>query len=289
MKDYVIITDNTCDLDESFYSNYGVLAVTLPYTIDETVYGVENNMSLKDFYNIMRDGKMPTTMACNPDAYESAFRKYLDEGKNVLYIAFSSGLSSSYGNSMIVANELNEEYSDVKVTVVDTLSASMGEGLLVYKAAKLKEEGKSLEEVVDFIEKNKLNVCHFVTVDDLFHLHRGGRVSKATAVVGSLINIKPIIHVNNEGKLISFAKARGRKKSLIELVNFMEKHTMNYPGENDTIMISHGDCIDDVEFLISEINKRFPGKEIIVSLASQTIGTHTGPGLVALFFMGEYR
>lgn len=289
MKDYIIITDNTCDLDESFYTKYSVPAVTLPYTIDEVVYGTEKNMALKDFYNIMREGKMPTTMACNPDAYESAFRKYLDEGTNVLYIAFSSGLSSSYGNAMVVANELNEEYTDVQVTIIDTLSASMGEGLLVYKAVKLKNEGKSLEEVVDYIEKNKLNVCHFVTVDDLFHLHRGGRVSKATAVVGSLINIKPIIHVNDEGKLISFAKARGRKKSLIELVNFMEKHTMNYTGENDTIMISHGDCIEDVEYLIDEINKRFPGKEIIVSLASQTIGTHTGPGLVALFFMGEYR
>ena len=289
MNDYVIVTDNTCDLDESLCAQYGIDVVTLPYTIDDVVYGTDNNMSLKDFYNIMREGKMPTTMACNPESYTTAFKKHLDAGKDVLYIAFTSAMSSSCGNAMIVANELNEEYSDCKVTVVDSLSASMGEGLLVYKAAKMKAAGKSLEEIVTFIEDNKLNVCHFVTVDDLFHLHRGGRVSKTTAVVGSLINIKPIIHVNDEGKLISFAKARGRRKSLTTLVTYLEEYSKGYTGENDTVMISHGDCIEDVQIVIDEINKRMPGKEIIVSLASQTIGTHTGPGLVAIFFMGEHR
>ena len=289
MNDYVIVTDNTCDLDESLCAQYGIDVVTLPYTIDDVVYGTDNNMSLKDFYNIMREGKMPTTMACNPESYTTAFKKHLDAGKDVLYIAFTSAMSSSCGNAMIVANELNEEYSDCKVTVVDSLSASMGEGLLVYKAAKMKAAGKSLEEIVTFIEDNKLNVCHFVTVDDLFHLHRGGRVSKTTAVVGSLINIKPVIHVNDEGKLISFAKARGRRKSLTTLVTYLEEYSKGYTGENDTVMISHGDCIEDVQIVIDEINKRMPGKEIIVSLASQTIGTHTGPGLVAIFFMGEHR
>ena len=289
MKDYVLITDNTCDLPDSFYKEHNIPLIMLPYSIGDTVYSLENTIPLKDFYNLMREGTMPTTMACNPETYKDTFKKYLDEGKDILYLSFTSGLSSSYGNAILAANELNEEYENVKVVVADSLSASMGEGLLLYKIAKLKEEGKSLEEIVKYIQDNRLHVCHYVTVDDLHHLHRGGRVSKTTAIVGTLINVKPMIYLNDEGKLISYKNVRGRKKSLLTLVDSIAEHTEVYDGDNDVIMISHGDCLEDAEFVANEVKKRFGTKEVIISLASQTIGTHTGPGLVAIFFMGNVR
>ncbi len=289
MNNYVLLTDNTCDLDDSYYKEHNIPVIMLPYSIDDVVYGPQNTIPLKDFYNCMREGKMPTTMACNPDTYLKTFKEYLKEGKDVLYLAFSSGLSSSYGNAVIVANELSEEFPDRTIKIIDTLCASMGEGLILYKAVKLYEQGKSLEEVASFVEDNKLKVCHYVTVDDLHHLHRGGRVSKTTAVVGTLISVKPLIHVDNEGKLISIGNVRGRKKSLLALVKYMEDMTKDYSGENDVIMVTHGDCYEDAKFVADEIKKRFNTKEVIISLTSQTIGTHTGPGLVALFFMANKR
>lgn len=289
MKDYVIITDNTCDLDEEFYKSHNIPVIVLPYSIDDIVYGTDNKMSIKDFYNSMRNGKMPTTMAANPETYRSTFKKYLDEGLDILYLAFSSALSSSCGNAILAANELNEEYCDNSVTVIDTLCASMGEGLILYKAVMLKEEGKSLEEVAKYVEDNKLKVCHYFTVNDLNHLHRGGRVSKATAIVGTLINVKPVLHVPNAGTLVSVCNVRGRKKSLTTLINNMEERTKGIISEDDVVMIAHGDCIEDAEFVADEIRNKFGIKNIIISYASQTISSHTGPGLIALFFMGTGR
>lgn len=289
MKDYVIITDNTCDLDEEFYKSHNIPVIVLPYSIDDIVYGTDNKMSIKDFYNSMRNGKMPTTMAANPETYRSTFKKYLDEGLDILYLAFSSALSSSCGNAILAANELNEEYCDNSVTIIDTLCASMGEGLILYKAVMLKEEGKSLEEVAKYVEDNKLKVCHYFTVNDLNHLHRGGRVSKATAIVGTLINVKPVLHVPNAGTLVSVCNVRGRKKSLTTLINNMEERTKGIISEDDVVMIAHGDCIEDAEFVADEIRNKFGIKNIIISYASQTISSHTGPGLIALFFMGTGR
>lgn len=288
MNNYVLLTDNTCDLDDSFYKEHNIPVIMLPYSIDGVVYGPENTIPLKEFYDSMREGKMPTTMACNPDTYSKTFKEYLKEGKDILYLAFSSGLSSSYGNAVIAANELSEEFPDRTIKVIDTLCASMGEGLILYKAIELYEQGKTLKEVASFVEDNKLKVCHYVTVDDLHHLHRGGRVSKTTAVVGTLISVKPLIHVDNEGKLISIGNVRGRKKSLLALVKYMEDMTKDYSGENDVIMVTHGDCYEDAKFVADEVKKRF-NTEVIISLTSQTIGTHTGPGLVALFFMANKR
>lgn len=290
MKDYIIITDNTCDLEPSFYEEHGVPVIVLPYSIDGVVYSEIDSMSMKDFYNAMRDGKMPTTMAANPEMYETCFRKYLDKGLDVLYIAFSSALSSSCGNAMLVANELNEEYTDCSVTVVDTLAASMGEGVLLYRAIKLKEQGKSLIEVRDWLEANKLNACHYFTVDDLFHLHRGGRVSRATAIVGTLINVKPVLHVPNEGTLVSLCNVRGRKKALNSLIAYIvEKTTGMTFTDDDVIMICHGDALDDATYVANEIKEKFGINNVMISYSSQTIGSHTGPGLVGLFFMGNGR
>ena len=289
MKDYVLITDNTCDLPDSFYKEHNIPLIMLPYSIGDTVYSLENTIPLKDFYNLMREGTMPTTMACNPETYKDTFKKYLDEGKDILYLSFTSGLSSSYGNAILAANELNEEYENVKVVVADSLSASMGEGLLLYKIAKLKEEGKSLEEIVKYIQDNRLHVCHYVTVDDLHHLHRGGRVSKTTAIVGTLINVKPMIYLNDEGKLISYKNVRGRKKSLLTLVDSIAEHTEGYDGDNDVIMISHGDCLEDAEFVANLVKERTSVKEVIINYVCPTIGSHAGPGVVAFFFEADYK
>lgn len=288
MKDYIIITDNTCDLDAAFYKEHNIPIIMLPYSIDGVVYGMENSIPMKEFYDSIRNGKMPTTMAANPETYRNTFKKYLDEGYDVLFISFSSSLSSTCSNAVLAANELNEEYTGVSVTVIDSLCASLGEGLLLYKAVMAKEAGKSLKEVTDYIEAIKLKICHYFTVNDLHHLHRGGRVSKATAIVGTLINVKPVLYVSDEGKLLPACNVRGRKKSLNTLISYMKEHFKS-PSEDDVVMICHGDCIDDAEYVAEQIKKEFGIENIIISYASQTIGSHAGPELVAVFFVGDSR
>lgn len=289
MKKYVITTDSTCDLPASYIAENNLDVIPVLYSINDVVYGTpDSNMDIKDFYNAMRNGTMPTTMACNIEDCKSVFEKYAKDGVDVLHLAFSSGLSSTYNNAVIAANDIMEEYPDCKVTVIDTLAASMGEGLLVYYAVKLKNEGKSLDEVASFIEEIKTEVVSRFTVDDLHHLHRGGRVSKTTAIVGSLINVKPILHVNEEGLLKSLENARGRKKSLSRILDMMEEGIKDYKGTNEIVFLSHGDCKEDAKFIADEIEKRF-GIKTMINILGQTIGTHTGPNLIALFYLGSKR
>lgn len=289
MKKYVITTDSTCDLPASYIAENNLDVIPVLYSINDIVYGTpDSNMDIKDFYNAMRNGTMPTTMACNIEDCKSVFEKYAKDGVDVLHLAFSSGLSSTYNNAVIAANDIMEEYPDCKVTVIDTLAASMGEGLLVYYAVKLKNEGKSLDEVASFIEEIKTEVVSRFTVDDLHHLHRGGRVSKTTAIVGSLINVKPILHVNEEGLLKSLENARGRKKSLSRILDMMEEGIKDYKGTNEIVFLSHGDCEEDAKFIADEIEKRF-GIKTMINILGQTIGTHTGPNLIALFYLGSKR
>lgn len=289
MNKYVITTDSTCDLPESFTKENNVDVIPVLYSVDDVVYGTpDSNMDIKDFYDAMRNGIMPTTMACNIEDCKTVFEKYAKDNIDILHLAFSSGLSSTYSNAVIAANDVMEEYPNCKITVIDTLAASMGEGLLVYKAVNLKKEGKSLDEVAAYIEESKGNVISRFTVDDLHHLHRGGRVSKTTAIVGSLINVKPILHVDEEGLLKSLENVRGRKKSLARILDMMEEATRDYKGTNDIAFLSHGDCEEDAKYIASEIEKRF-GIKTMVNILGQTIGTHTGPNLIALFFMGNKR
>ena len=208
---------------------------------------------------------------------------------DVLHIAFSSGLSGSYNSSRIGAEELAEEYTKHKVTVVDSLCASLGEGLLVHKALQNQEKGMSLEENRQWLEDNKLHLVHNFTVDDLFHLHRGGRVSKTAAVIGTMINLKPVLHVDDEGHLIPVSKVRGRKKSLIALVDNMEKQMGAYREQNDIVFISHGDCEEEAKFVADLVKQRFGIESFLINYVGPTIGAHSGPGTMALFFMGEYR
>lgn len=289
MREFIITTDTTSDLPPEYLDNHKITLLPLYYSMNGTVYGEDNVLEPKEFYNIMRGGAMPTTMAVNPDLARKVFTELIKKGYDVLHIAFSSALSGSCSVAGTVARELCDEHPGSKIIVIDSLCASLGEGLLVHKATELKENGKTLEEVAQWLEKNKLNLCHMFTVDDLHHLHRGGRVSKAAAIIGTLINVKPVLHVDNDGRLIPLSNVRGRKKALISLVDQMEEKIMNYPEKNDIFFISHGDCVEDADFVANLILERFGIEKNLIYYVSPTIGAHSGPGTVALFFMGTER
>ena len=286
-KEYVIISDNTCDLPDSLYKQLGLKIMCLSYTMGGVEYSEDNALSISEFYAKMRNGEMTKTSQITREDIEKAFTEVLDSGLDILYIGFSSGLSGSYDSARIAAEELSPKYPDSKIRTVDSLCASIGEGLFVYKAVQMKKEGKSIDEVYQWCEDNKLHLCHMFTVNDLMFLHRGGRVSKASAVAGSILGIKPILHVDNEGHLIPLGKIRGRKQSLEALVNEMDKRLGNY--KNDTIGISHGDCIDDAEYVKKLVEKKYGIKNFIINHVGPVIGSHSGPGTLALFFLGEYR
>lgn len=264
MNPYVIMTDTTTDLPEDYIREHGLSILSLNYILDGQTYDREHPLDVKEFYEKMRAGSMPTTSQVNPEQAKTAMCACLETGQDVLYIAFSSGLSGTYNSGRIAAEEIAEEglFPERKVVVVDSLSASLGEGLLVHKAVMLKEAGKSLEEVADWVERNKLHICHNFTVDDLFHLHRGGRVSKATAILGTMMNVKPVLHVDDEGHLIAVGKVRGRKKSISALVDRMAEQMNGFAAENDVVFISHGDCIEDVEYLERLIREKFGIREV---------------------------
>ena len=289
---FKIVTDNTADLPREYLEANHIDVVSLSYIVDGVTYGKEKELSVEEFYKGMREeGKMPTTSQVNPEEAKEFLTEVMKESKEILYLAFSSGLSGTYSSVNIAAEELREENPDLKLIVIDTLSASMGEGLVVHKAIKLRDEGKSLEETAEWIENHKLNCVHVFTVDDLFHLHRGGRVSKAAAVLGTLVGVKPKLHVDNEGHLILIDKVRGRKKALKALVDYMEEKMGSYTEENrsDMIMISHGDSLEDAEYVRDQIKERFGIENCMINPIGPTIGTHAGPGTIALFFMGESR
>ena len=288
MKPYIISTDCMADLPADFIEAHHLSVHPLYYQIgDQTYNALEGTLSEADFYAKMRNGEMPTTMASNPEYIEQSFSQNIAEGYDILHISFSSALSSSYNNTAVTAKAMMEQHPDTKIIVIDSLSASLGQGLLIYYACKKKEEGASIEELAEYIESIKLNICHQFTVDDLFHLHRGGRVSKATAIIGTIANIKPVLHVDNEGRLINISKIRGRKRSLITLVDNMEKVIDGY--ENSIVFISHGDCLEDALFVKQQIEERFGIHEFLINYVGSTIGAHSGPGTVALFFMGRER
>ena len=286
---YVITTDTCCDLPKDYLKEKEIEEVSLYYNMNGTLYGNNQEIGIKEFYDRMRGGEMPTTMAANPEELEELFEKYLSVGKSVLHLAFSSELSSSCSNAMVAARDLNEKYTDNKVIVIDTLAASLGQGLMVYKAEELRQNGKTIDETAAWLEENKLHFCHQFTVDDLNHLYRGGRVSKLTAVAGTIIQIKPILHVSDEGKLIPIGKARGRKKSLTALVDNMQRTMGSYRDKNDIVFISHGDAPEDAEYVANLVKERFGIEKFLIHPVSPTIGAHSGPGTIALFYMGEKR
>lgn len=288
MKEFLIITDSTCDLPEDFTKKENIKVVNLSYTIDSKTYdGSESNrLDPHDFYEKMRAGHMSTTALINPLQAKEAIEKVFSEGKDVLYIAFSSALSGSCQSAVMAAKEF-EGKSENKVKVIDSLSASLGEGLLVYYANEYKKAGHSLEETYDYTEKLKHKICHYFTVNDLFHLYRGGRVTKGKAIVGSLLKIKPVLYTNEDGKLIPLKNVMGRKKALINLVECMQSKAKNI--KNDIVFISHGDCADDARYVAELVKENFGIKDFMIGTIGPVIGSHSGPDTVALFFIGESR
>ena len=290
MASFKIITNTTADLPMDYIEENGLGLIYFNYIMDGVSYGKDRELDWKEFYRLMREeGRMPTTSQVNPQQYKEYFSEFLKENKNLLYISFSSGLSGSCGNAVLAANELMEEDGECRIIVVDSKCASMGEGLFVHKALKMQAEGKSMEETAGYLNELVPHLTHVFTVDDLNHLYRGGRVSKAAAIVGTIAAIKPILHVDDEGHLIPISKVRGRKKSLNALVDYMEEKTKGYPVENDIVFISHGDALEDAEYVKAEIEKRFGIKDFKINHIGPTIGAHSGPGTIALFFEGSSR
>jgi DegV family protein with EDD domain len=288
-KEYVITTDSSCDLPESYLEEHGISCAYLSYQLDGRHYTHENFLPVQEFYGRIRAGSMPTTAQVNPDDIRSIMEPHLKEGKDILHIAFSSGLSGSYNSSRIAAEELMEEYPDCRIQVVDSLAASMGQGLLVYMCQQKKEAGEEMEDVADWAEKNKNHIVHVFTVDDLEHLYRGGRVSKTAMILGGMLNIKPLLHVDEEGRLVATGKVRGRKKALAELVTMMDRQIGSYAQDCDTIFISHGDCEEDAQYVVDKIKEKYPIRTVMMNYVGSVIGAHSGPGTVALFFMGDKK
>ncbi len=289
MDRYIITTDNTADLPEEYIEKNQLQLMSLAYILDGVTYGEERSLPSKEFYEKMRGGSMPTTSQVNPQQAREKLLQFLEVNKNIIHIAFSSGLSGTSDSVALAAREIMEERPDCRIAVIDSLCASLGEGLLVHKALECREKGMSFDETVDWLEHNKLHVCHNFTVNDLFHLYRGGRVSKTAAVLGSMINIKPVLHVDDAGHLVAVGKVRGRKKSLTALVDAMEKQIGSWRDKNPVVFISHGDCEEDALFVRDLVESRFGIHEFLINTIGPTIGTHSGPGTVALFYMGDVR
>lgn len=290
MKNFIISTDTTSDLPEDYIIKHNLGILSLTYTMENVTYDREHPMDVQEFYQKMRDGSLPTTSQVNPTTAKAFFSKLARKNDaDILYIAFSSGLSGTYNSAQIAAQELAEEGFPYKIVVIDSLCASLGEGLLVHKAVCMLENGVSLEETAKWVEENKLHIVHNFTVDDLNHLYRGGRVSKTAAFLGTLASIKPILHVDNDGHLIPLQKVRGRKKSLTALVDSMKKQMGRYRSQNDIVFISHGDCLDDAQILADMIKERLNINAFLINYVGSTIGAHSGPGTIALFYLGEYR
>ena len=284
---FCITTDSGADLPLSYCQTHDITVLPLAFTIEGQTYHGSGAMDDKVFYDKLRAGALPTTSAANPEDTAALFRTFAGQGKDLLHVAFSSGLSSTSDAAQIAAQMVMEEYPQRKIIVVDSLCASMGQGFLVHQAVKFRDAGETLEDTARKVTNLRLNVVHNFTVDDLGHLHRGGRVSKATAVVGSLMGIKPILHVDDEGHLTSVGKVRGRKASIQALADRMEEQMKGF--DNPEVFISHGDCPEDAQTLADMVRTRFGIDTIMIGYIGQVIGTHSGPGTLALFFYGSPR
>lgn len=291
MNEYVIVTDSSADLSQELVKEMDISVLPLSFLIEGRTlrnYPDNRDMEPKEFYQLLRDGHMATTNAVNMSQYVEFLTPILESGKDVLILAFSSGLSSTCEAGMMAAQELRESFPERKIEVVDTLCASMGQGLLCWYAARKRLAGESMEAVRNWCEENKLRLCHWFTVDDLNFLKRGGRVSAATALVGTMLQIKPVLHVDDEGHLINVSKARGRRASLDTLADKVGELALE-PEKQPLMMISHSDCAQDAQYVADRIREKYGVTEFVLNNIGPVIGAHTGPGCVALFFVGENR
>ena len=286
MHDYHIITDSACDLPKNMVAELGITVVPLYVNFRNECLCDSVDEGIQTIYNGLRAGENASTSAINPTRWAEAMEPALKEGKDVLVVAFSSGLSTTYQSAVIAAEELKETYPDRTVTVVDGLAASLGQGLLVYLCAQMARDGKSLEETLAYAQSMLPHLSHWVTVDDLNHLKRGGRISATTAMFGTMLTIKPIIYVNDEGKLISVGKARGRKASLKTVADEVEKRLMD---PSLPVFISHGDCEEDARLVAEDIQQRTGAEVKLINYVGPVIGAHTGAGVIAVCFIGKER
>ncbi len=284
---YRIVTDTCCDFPQHMYSELDLSVIPLRVHFQSKDVAEYPESWLKEFYDGLRKGEAATTSAVNIQGWTEVIEPVLAQGQDALVLAFSSGLSTTYQSAVIAAAELSEKYPQRTVKVVDTLCASLGQGLLVYYACKKRDEGMDLAELYQWVEDHKLNLCHWFTVDDLMYLKRGGRVSAATAVVGTMLQIKPVLHVDDAGHLVNVSKARGRKASIDALAKKLAETGL--PGENDVAFISHGDCLEDAQYLEKLLKEKYGVKEVLTYYVGAVIGSHAGPGVLALFFLGDKR
>ncbi len=288
MQNYIIVTDSGTDFTEELKKELEIVQLELTIIVEGEEPKPNNEVDNKTLYEMLRAKKKATTSAVNVGDFKDVMRPYLEKGTDILYLGFSSGLSNTYNAGRIACEELAEEFPERKLYAVDTLCASLGQGLLVYHAAKMRFDGKSIEEVRDFAEGNKLRLCHWFTVDDLFFLKRGGRVSAATAVVGTMLGIKPIMHVDNAGKLVKVGTVRGRRASIDALCEKAKASAIDVK-EKLVAFISHGDCEEDAKYLADKMKKEVGFKEVLIGYVGSVIGSHSGPGTLALFYLGTER
>jgi len=284
---YQIITDTCCDFPIKMYDELQLRVVPLSVNYQNKIYFSYDEPWLKAFFDGLRNGEVATTSAVNPEGWKAVIEPALQEGQDVLVLPFSSGLSATCQSASIAADELREQYPDRKIFVVDTLAASLGQGLLVWYACKKRDEGLTIEELTDWVTENRFRLCHWFTVDDLMYLKRGGRVSAATALFGTMLQIKPVLHVDDAGHLINVSKARGRRASIDALIGKLQQTGL--PGENDTVFICHGDCQADVDYMTGKLKADCGVKNVFSYYVGAVIGSHSGPGTLALFFLGDHR
>ncbi len=289
--DFEIVTDSSSNLVEEMIDDFGLHVLPLTFMVDGEEYQSYlkgQHTDLKQFYTMMREGKVITTSLPNLAESEALMRGLLEQGRDILYLGFSSGLSGTFEATELLMRDLAAEFPERTLCAVDTLAASGGEGLLVWHAVQRARAGASIGEVRDWVEENKLHLAHWFTVDDLMFLFRGGRVSKTAAWAGTMLNIKPVMHVDDEGHLIPLEKVRGRKKSLNALVDHMEKSAVQ-PIDQQMVFITHGDCQEEAEYVADQVKERFGVKEVVINYVDPVIGAHSGPGTMALFFLADKR
>ena len=290
MKDYVIITDSCSDMPSQMAKELDVTVIPMKFSLGGrtyTNYSDNHELAVHDFYDMLRAGEQSKTSQLSPSDFHEYFTPFLEQGKNILYIAFSSGLSGTFQNSLIAAKELEEEFPERRIECFDSLCACIGECALVWYAARCKKEGYSLEEILSWLNANRLHLCHWFTVDDLGHLKRGGRVSAATALAGTMLKIKPILHVDNEGHLVNVGKVRGRKASLDAIINKIGETGIDI--EKQTVFVSHGDSPEEAKYVADEIKRRYNVHDVIVADIGPVIGAHSGPGTMAVYYLGTER
>lgn len=289
MREFVITTESNSDMDPAYLSENNVGVIPHYYTVGDEEYGGDKELTIKEFYDAMRAGKTAATMASNPAVILEKFGEYAGQGKDILHISFSSALSSGYSNIVNGAEEIMEEHPEMKIIVIDTLSASLGEGIMIRKALEMKKEGRTIEETAAWIRENCPHINIQFTVDDLNFLYRGGRLSKSSAILGTVINIKPILYFNKEGKLVALDKVRGRKKSLTTLVDNMGEKLGDFRDKQIFIGIVHGDCESDAKYVADMITERFGYTDIVIRPIGPSIGAHSGPGAVGVIFLGDEK